>query len=558
MGLLARPATPGSTASSHKSASAVILDGTIISLSLLEKMVDGVQIPFLKGSVGAALEMIKIAKAVHMNKLDCEDLILRTTSLLVVILGSLNGKEEKDIPEGLRRNIERLSGSFHQVLGELRTIERRAQKSITGFVYYLDNAEKLKSCVMKLDWAMQEFQVTSKVDTCLSELQRYEQLKKGQTEILEAVGKSQAEILEAVGKTQKELSIISISLPSSVMPEDPIIFGREAYVERAVILILSNDQVRLAILGPGGMGKTSVALKIVHDARVVARFGRRCYWVPCEQATSLNMFIELIAKSLDLPATTSNDRFKDIIASLESTIVLRFFLLDNFETTWDIEGQQSEIAQHLSRLASVPGVSFIVTMRGTHYPTLNSTQWTQPRLPALEPLALDPARQAFLRIAPSATEDSELDSLIKEVDRMPLAITLMAKLADAGESPTDLLEQWKIELTGLLDQAGGDRSNSIEVSIRLSLQGNSVKHCPEATDFLRILARLPAGMPLDKISDFCPSISNWRKAIRILRGAALIYDSADNRRTVAGPPVIILQIRPEGHIVSRRPGFSPK
>ncbi|KAG8940480.1 hypothetical protein FRC03_005443, partial [Tulasnella sp. 419] len=170
--------TPPSGSSALKSTGTAILGGAVISLTLLEKMMDGVPIPFVKGSAGAALEVIKIIKTIEANKSDCEDLEKRSTSLLVVILNSFNGKTEAEIPDHLRRGVERLTMSFHEVLAMLETVGRRGKRVMIGPLYASDNAEKLKSCIAKLDWAMQEFQVTSKVDSCLKDLERHEELKK--------------------------------------------------------------------------------------------------------------------------------------------------------------------------------------------------------------------------------------------------------------------------------------------------------------------------------------------------------------------------------------------
>ncbi|KAG8938259.1 hypothetical protein FRC03_007458, partial [Tulasnella sp. 419] len=246
----------------------------------------------------------------------------------------------------------------------------------------------------------------------------------------------------------------SHSLPTSVMPPEPTIFGREAFIEQAIELIVNNPSARIAILGPGGIGKTSTALKIIRDERIRARFDKNRIWIPCDQATSVPLLFDLIANGLDLPSSKSNDRFKEIIVALKSLTQRVVLLLDNLETPWDIEGQQSNVAQILARLAAVASVSMIITMRGSQYPAPDSVQWSQPLLSPLTPLEIDAGRDAFLRIAADAAADPDLNPLLKELDCVPLAITLMAKLALVGETPTELLIQWKEGKTALLDQGG--------------------------------------------------------------------------------------------------------
>ncbi|KAG8940578.1 hypothetical protein FRC03_005344 [Tulasnella sp. 419] len=451
--------------------------------------------------------------------------------------------------------------NFSEVLAELRIIDRRAQGWRAAF-YYLDNGEKLKDCSAKLQWAMEGFQVTSNVDSCLKELERHEELRKGQERLQKEVEKlhggqeimkesqmtllkGQTNIEESIKAVRDGLSAIkeesnsqgTFSDPSTVMPPEPKLFGRTEYIEMAVQLLFSITGAKIAILGPGGMGKTSVALKIIYDALVVDRFGDNRCWIPCEQATSVPLLLDLIAKSLNLPTSSSNDRLADIVNFLKISKLLYILLFDNFETPWDIEGQQSNVAEVLATIASIPSVSFIITMRGNQRPASNAIDWTEPRLPSLTQLDLDAAEEAFVRISPNAIGDRELKPLLQKLDCMPLAITLMAKLSEAGETVADLLQQWKSERTRLLDQPGGDRRNSIEVSIKLSLKSRAVKRNPDALRLLSVLAMLPAGAAITRLPDICPSIPGWKAALRALRGAALVYDSADKSRIQMLSPI---------------------
>ncbi|KAG8959057.1 hypothetical protein FRC03_008513 [Tulasnella sp. 419] len=547
MGIFSLPKSPKGP-SRLESAGVATLGGVQVSLTLLEKLMDGTSIPFVKGAVGTALEVIKIAKGIQSDREDCDNLIKRTTSLLIVILDSLKGKSEKEIPSYLKQAIERLSTNFQEVLDEIRIIEKRVGKRSSSSIakailYHFDNTEKLKECSTKLEWAIAEFQVTSKVDSCLKDLERHEQLRDELREsrmvIQDGQAKIEAKIQDGQAKIQEDLAKIRdvvqdkisgdtpLSLPSTFMPASPKIFGRHSYIEKVVRLLLSGTSTRVAILGPGGMGKTSVALKAIHDARIIERFGFNRRWVPCEQATSVPLFSELIAKSLGLPPSTSNDRFSEIIAALEESGVLQIVLFDNFETIWDIEGERSAIANILSRLASIPTVSLILTMRGIQHPASNLIDWTSPRLPPLTPLEMDPAQEAFVQISPDSEGDPNLPELLHELDCMPLAITLMAKLAEVGETIAELLSQWRQEQVKLLSQPGGDRTSSIEVSIRLSLISSPVRTNGDAIPLLSVLAKLPGGASLTLLPSICPSIPGWKGALRVLRTAALVYDSPD-------------------------------
>ncbi|KAG8942166.1 hypothetical protein FRC03_003592 [Tulasnella sp. 419] len=218
---------------SHQSPSALestgvaTLVGVQVSLTLLEKLMDGTSIPFVKGVTGAALEIIKMAKAIQSDSDDCSNLMKRTTSLMIVILDSLKGKIEGEIPDYLKLAIERLSRNFHEVLDELKIIEKRVGKRSStsiarGILYHFDNTEKLKGCSAKLDWAINEFQVTSKVDSCLKDLERHEELRQGQAELR----KGQGVLQEGQEKLQDDLADIRKTIKEKVNANAPLRYVR--------------------------------------------------------------------------------------------------------------------------------------------------------------------------------------------------------------------------------------------------------------------------------------------------------------------------------------------
>ena len=89
------------------------------------------------------------------------------------------------------------------------------------------------------------------------------------------------------------------------MPLTPEIFhGRETLVQDITQLLIKEESSRVCILGPGGMGKTSVSLAVVESTRIKAHFfPEHLFWVPCIEATSANLFLELLYTQLQIPRT---------------------------------------------------------------------------------------------------------------------------------------------------------------------------------------------------------------------------------------------------------------
>ncbi|KAG8930005.1 hypothetical protein FRC02_004784 [Tulasnella sp. 418] len=146
------------------------LGGTQITLTMLEKLMDGMPIPLVKGVAGAGVEVIKIGRAMQENYSGCKDVIDRASSLLAIIIDIVKENDEGDIPEDVKKDIERLTSVFQQALDILKIVEGRSRKPyLQGALYHYDNTQKLKECTSKLDWAMQEFQVHSHLRSRINE-----------------------------------------------------------------------------------------------------------------------------------------------------------------------------------------------------------------------------------------------------------------------------------------------------------------------------------------------------------------------------------------------------
>ncbi|KAG8941930.1 hypothetical protein FRC03_003857 [Tulasnella sp. 419] len=161
--------------SSLASATVVNLAGTQRSVAFLEKSLDHAAIPFVRRFAEMALEVIKTAMQIRENQENRDNLVNESASLLVVILTSFTGKTENHVPDHLRNEVEQLTTTFDEVLEVLKIIHKREGER-GALLYYFDNDEKLRGCLAKLVWAMQEFEVTSKIDSGLADLLRYEEL----------------------------------------------------------------------------------------------------------------------------------------------------------------------------------------------------------------------------------------------------------------------------------------------------------------------------------------------------------------------------------------------
>lgn len=154
----------------------------------------------------------------------------------------------------------------------------------------------------------------------------------------------------------------------SMLPASPQIFhGREPQLDQ-VLAILQVDSPRLAILGMGGMGKTTLAAAALNHPDIVAKFSSR-YFISCQSTATAADLVSLIASHIGIgrgsnPSAGVFQHFKDGPSTL--------LVLDNFETLWESTASQAKAEDFLSLLADVPHLALVVR-GGRHFLALNSS-----------------------------------------------------------------------------------------------------------------------------------------------------------------------------------------
>src|ERR1700728_3976686 len=205
----------------------------------------------------------------------------------------------------------------------------------------------------------------------------------------------------------------SVFLSTTPPPAPEVFYGRTDFVSRAVSVIRATESPHLAILGSGGIGKTTVALAILHDDDIQQTFQNKRYFVPCDAVTSPHLLIQHILQVLGVNKKGS---YGDPLTVLHEFLVSAcplLLVLDNFETPWVESDDQTGVESVLQRIAAIQHVALIITMRGTETPS--GVHWAESEaLPPLSPLSLDAARSAFLKVA-RQRPSKELDELLKEL-----------------------------------------------------------------------------------------------------------------------------------------------
>ena len=139
--------------------------------------------------------------------------------------------------------------------------------------------------------------------------------------------------------------------PLAQGPTKPqIFFGRDAELAQIVQMITTNRgscPARIAILGPGGYGKTTLAHAVLTVDVIREHFGKARCFVPCESITSSGALLTELGKTLGVVNSGSDALWSRILATLTSTESIICF--DNFESPWD---QHVEIRHSVEELLS--------------------------------------------------------------------------------------------------------------------------------------------------------------------------------------------------------------
>ena len=187
------------------------------------------------------------------------------------------------------------------------------------------------------------------------------------------------------GKTDRQESApayqpLSQSSPQPATPAPPVhnlpaqrtsFVGREIEIADIVQQLQDHTCRLLTLAGPGGIGKTRLAIqaaqRFVDNMTKDARFTDGLFFVPLDEISSVNALVPAIANALNFPFPDSLDLQEQLVNFLRPKNLL--LLLDNFDYLMDGAELISEV------LATAPGVKVLIT---SHQALHIQEEWFHP------------------------------------------------------------------------------------------------------------------------------------------------------------------------------------
>jgi predicted ATPase len=236
------------------------------------------------------------------------------------------------------------------------------------------------------------------------------------------------------------------------VPATPFL-GRERELDEVVCLLRREDVRLLTLTGPGGTGKTRLALQAAAEVAEDAPDG--VWWISLAALRDPALALDAVAKALDVrerPGFTLEETLTDALAAKRALL-----LIDNAEHLLP------QVATDIARLRRSGGPKLLVTSR-ERLQLQGEHAWSVPSLDDRDGSALFMARARELR--PAFAETPAMTELCARLDNLPLALELAAARAPIF-SPEQLLERLgKVELRGGRD--ADPRQQTLDATIRWS------------------------------------------------------------------------------------------
>ncbi|KAJ7028894.1 hypothetical protein C8F04DRAFT_1265460 [Mycena alexandri] len=247
------------------------------AVTLLDNLNDAFGPPFIQPIVKTVEALIAGLQNVKRNKDECFQLVEGIHQVLYPIIDlHLKSETAGSLPPAVVDQIAQFTETLHKIYTFIE-IQQDGNK-IKQFFRQTEINRLLKECHTGIEQAMELFMTGFIVLNDVIQVQH--QAETMHKELLELVATLSDGTMSDESSSvfyKKDNGSHTSSNSFSMLPSKPKIFhGRDSEL-KDIIEVLFQDAPRIAILGGGGMGKTSLARAALHHTDTCARFQHRFF-----------------------------------------------------------------------------------------------------------------------------------------------------------------------------------------------------------------------------------------------------------------------------------------
>ncbi|KAG0702673.1 hypothetical protein DFH29DRAFT_875054 [Suillus ampliporus] len=395
-----------------------LLGATIAAITLTR---DLIPINLAKGILGTVANILVIAQSVIKNQSDFQAIVDKCKTIREILERTTKGTTNNDLRGYLGHALSQLNKSY-----SLSQIDR---DRIAGWEKDLDRVLLLFN-----------------------------------TEAITGMAIRVEKLVLGLDSNATATNVIKHYLPAPP-PCPSMFYGRQDLVAELTNLVINDEHI--ALIGPGGMGKSSLAKAILNEPLVTEKFADRRFFVTYDgldpSSITFQTFITCFAGALGIELSGA-DPVRQISYFLRSASAL--VVLDNAETFEEASGSSAlgEIPPAIAVIADIPGVILILTSHSRRNAP-NQSGWSLPML----------------------------------------------------------LKRWKDWHSKVLDHGKG-KLQSLLATMQLSLSSPSIQNLgKDGCRVLSIIAFLPQGLNEDLASDLLLSLPQVDTICDVLCRQSLIY-----------------------------------